>query len=267
MQATIVQSPIAGFDVYHYIAFHGVPETLPPGIHTSLVTHVDSKRKEKLLRSQFERGVMPIAMSQETAIEVGRISAGYLAGNAPFVLIPPFVPARDTRLKIGIFSRLYADGRKREWELLRIAKRIPPEGVTFRIIGAGWDEIVMKLSERSFMVDYSDEFDPDDYLKALDSCDVVLYFGWDEGAISCLDALARGTRVIAPPVGFHLDVRNSLIRYAWTADQFADILNSDIATVRENHENIQAMTWEAYADQHVRIWRLMLEGALHAGPE
>lgn len=262
----ISPSPLKGFDVIHHIIFLGIPNHLPEATHSSMVTHLDRKSKRSLVQQQMENGILPIAMSQETSKQIGRIKTGAMSGNAPYVILPPFLGRRVPSVKVAILTRTYDDGRKREFELERLAKEFSPKDIGFNIMGRGWDRQVGRLKGLGYTVDYEPEFAQEKYVAFIDSADFLVYTGWDEGAVSCIDALARGKKVIAPGIGYHLDYRNPLFFFAARSKEAAQIIKKEL----EERESLMPRTgypsWESYALDHLQIWNFALARPLERDP-
>jgi hypothetical protein len=124
------------------------------------------------------------------------------------------------RIRIGITSRAYGDGRKREGMLVELAQAMRLDRFHFEIIGEGWDPIIARLEAAGATVQYdagSDDYQKDyaGALQRIPTFDYYLYTGLDEGSMGFLDALAAGVSTIVTPQGFHLDVAGG-ITHAFT---------------------------------------------------
>jgi hypothetical protein len=191
------------------------------------------------------------------------------------------VPGHDglvapKRFVVGITSRAYGDGRKREWMLVELARAMRLDRFHFEIIGEGWEPIIKDLIAAGATVRH--EPGTDDYardyaltLQRIPTFDYYLYTGLDEGSMGFLDALAAGVATIVTPQGYHLSVpdgiTHSFMDVADLVAVFSAIANEGVRRT----ESVAGLTWARYAEQHARIWRAVLEGrspaTAIAGPE
>src|SRR5262249_33978497 len=151
-------------------------------------------QKVERLRTQMTEAEMGICMSSQTMEMLARL--GIPRSKLCFIN-----PAHDGRLRcrktvIGITTRLYADGRKRETMLLELAKRISPDDFAFHIMGTGWAAIIGQLRSYGFQIEYYEQFDLDRYNSLMPSFDYYLYLGMDEGSMGFVDACAAGIPTI-----------------------------------------------------------------------
>jgi glycosyltransferase involved in cell wall biosynthesis len=169
------------------------------------------------------------------------------------------------RLVIGIATRVYSDGRKREELLVRLSRNMSLATFRFRIFGSGWDSVVPHLSAAGAEVDY-DPGSSDyvaDYARlaaAMPHFDYYLYPGMDEGSLGTLDALAAGVPTIVTPQGFHLDLLPALWR---TFVEYEDLEAVLKTIVREREVRLQAaskLDWPSFARRHSIVWRAAFAG-------
>lgn len=256
--AEVSKTPLQDAPIVHHIIYLSA-RTQPRAIlETSMVTHVDKPWKMDLIRKQASLKILPIAMSTESSRIVGQGLNPSITGNIPYAVMPPLVETSISKYTVGVFSRTYRDGRKREFELLAFASRFSPEMIKFRIVGSGWATIVQKLRKSGFEVGWSEGFETSDYIAELDSVDCALYFGWDEGAVGCIDALARGKRVIAPPVGYHLDYASPLLSFAYNGLEASERISSEVEERSSMISSMSTRTWDNYAEAHIDIWRYLV---------
>lgn len=248
-------------DINHHIPFHPY-QPLADFCDTLMITHVDCEYKIELLRHQLKTARMGICMSKETMNLLA--NAGLPRNKLCYVN-----PAHDGNMKpkkyvIGITHRCYNyDLRKREDTLLDIIKGIDPAFFKFKIMGAGWQNIVDAMRGQGVEVEYYESFDYDLYHELIPSLDYYMFYGFDEGSMGYLDALSAGVKTIVTPQGFHLDVPGGIDYACCTVDQFANVLYDLQYERQKTIASVADWTWESYAEKHVEIWRYITgKGAL-----
>lgn len=256
-EATLGRTPDRGADVNHHIIYWDYLDRTPT-VETVMITHVDEPQElAKVQRQIVDLGVeMGICMSFETVHRLWRF--GVPRQNLCFV-----TPAHDGVMKprrtlVGLTTRLYPDGRKREHLLAELAEDLSPDDFRFAIMGSGWEEIVAGLRGRGFEVDYLDRFEPGAYRALIPSLDYFLYLGQDEGSIGFLDALAAGVPTIVTPQGFHLDVPGGITHSFNDLADLRRIFADIVLPKRKRVEGASALTWSAYARSHLLVWEYLL---------
>lgn len=251
------EDPLA--DINHY-AFYGDLTRIYNNRHTvrtSMVTHIDCVAKKELIKFQTQNNVLCICMSSET---VDRLSTWGIAREKLCYVNP----AQDGEIEpkkivLGITNRCYKefDFRKRDDLILEVCKQLDPCLFKLKIMGSGWDEIVGHIRQLGFEVDYYAEFDRAIYNKLMPSLDYWIYYGFDEGAMGYLDALAAGVKTICTPQGFHLDTRGGLTYPCNTVEEFTRVLVQIQEEKREITNAVRDWTWENYAKKHLEIWQYL----------
>ena len=264
VETLVTSEPLEHATVFHHLIYLSPWAPEADSLHTTMVTHVDEGWKMATLDEKIRAGAVPIALSSETARLVGRELGGTTEGNIPFVPVPPMVESNLKPFAVGVFTRVYGDFRKRQFELIVFAKHFAPGEVIFKISGDGWDKQVQTLRRLGFEVAYHTEFSREVHLQLLDSVDAVVYFGWDEGAIGCLDALARGRLVVAPAVGFHLDYNCDNLLFSSNGSDAARVLKEYVTSRNQLREMLAKAGWRNYAEAHLGIWDFALT-ASHRG--
>ena len=153
IECTIAKRVDTTADVNHHICYvdyigsNSLTETI-------MITHVDEPYKGEidLLKSQLKLADMGICMSSFT---LNRL----LDKALPKSKLCYINPAHDLdlphrKIRIGLFQRLYSDGRKKEQILLKLADTISSNDFIFIIIGSGWKHIVNELKAKGFEVNY-----------------------------------------------------------------------------------------------------------------
>jgi hypothetical protein len=250
-------NPDPDADINHHIIYLGVKK-IYPSLNTVMITHIDTKEKINLLKYQIKNGIIGICMSSQMLTKL--LDAGLPSDRLSYIL-----PAHDGYLKprrivIGITTRLYHDGRKRESVLLWLSKRIDPNEYSFFIMGSGWQEIVIKLRDKGFLVNYHSEFDKEIYNLSIPILDFYLYLGTDEGSLGYIDALSAGISTIATPQGFHLDAKDGLCYSFKTKEELLLIFHQIIEKKRKLTKAVIDWTWPNYAKKHVDLWEYLISG-------
>ncbi len=125
VEVTLARKPDPDADVNHHICYVNY-EGFSDGINTLMVTHVDSVGKLRLLKHQLDTADLAVCMSAHT---MQNLQGAGLPGNK----ICYVNPAHDgvlspRRLRIGIMTRLYDDGRKNEAAFEAMLDRLPGQG-------------------------------------------------------------------------------------------------------------------------------------------
>lgn len=244
-------------DVNHHVIYFDYEERAPT-VETVMVTHIDTDvelRKVKRQLSDLDVD-LGICMSFEAVHRLAHF-------GVPRRKLGVVSPAHDGKLRprktlVGLTTRLYPDGRKREHLLLELASRISPTEFRFAIMGSGWDEIVATLRASGFEVEFLDRFEESRYLELMPSLDYFLYLGRDDGSMGFLDALAAGVPTIVTPQGFHLDVPGGMTFEFDGIDRLVAIFEAIASEKRRRTEAVRDLTWASYAREHVAIWQFLL---------
>lgn len=253
VSVTQSSSPIECFDVVHHIPFHPVSGRSGVAIESMMVTHLDTHSKLSRVRRFANVGVLPIAMSRQTVDLVNDGLPAESKETAVCALLPSFVD-RPPRLRVGVFYRLYSDGRKREQVLGACLRELGMENFELFIMGSGWESEVSRFRSEGLVVSYSSEFNSTAYLAWLDHVDVVVVTGRDEGAVSFLDALAVGKRVIVSRIGYHVDYEHELVVYANSVRDFVNALRVECLRRQTAYDLVSGTNWRRYALEHLILW-------------
>jgi hypothetical protein len=242
-------------DINHYISY-GLYMPLDDLRDTLMVTHVDSLDKVSLLKNQLSVARMAICMSRETMLSLTQM-------GLPREKLCYINPAHDGNMKpkkyvLGITHRTYDDHRKRASVLIDICEAVSPSFFSWKIMGAGWEKIVSDIRAMGFEVEYYDEFDYDKYHELMPSLDYYLYWGYDEGSMGYLDALAAGVGTIVTPQGFHLDFGAGITYPCQTIGDIIDTLLDLERNKRNRIRIVEDYTWAAYVEKHLEVWNYVL---------
>ncbi len=261
MEATLGDAPDPAADINHYVIFLHYPSQTPTqtnGKSTLMVTHVDDFHRLDQLKQGLESADLAICMSRQTMAQL--TASGLPANKLTFV-----PPAHDGSITprptvIGITTRIYDDGRKKERWIAKLVPLIAPSDFSFRIMGEGWGEMVATLRHDGFDVTYDEAFDAGKYRELFAAIDYYLYLGEDEGSMGFVDALAAGVKTIVAPQGFHLDAPGGI---TYPIESFTDLADAfdDIAEEKAcRAAAVAGWTWDSYAQQHAAIWRALAVG-------
>lgn len=249
--------PKDNVEVNHHIGGLGYNGKTPT-INTLMVTHVDEQSKVDGFRKLLAAANMAICMSQQTMkllVEKG------LPAEKLYVVNPAHDGViRPRKLNIGITSRLYKDGRKREGMVRDLGKRISPDDFCFTIMGSGWDGIVEAIRGLGFDVSYYPEFKLEIYNSIVPMFDYYLYVGQDEGSMGFLDACAAGVKTIVTTQGFHLDAMGGITYSFSDLDELTEIFKRIQYGRQRRIDSVADWTWDKYAQRHIEIWERCLNG-------
>jgi len=244
-------------DINHHIAYH-IYEPIRDCADTLMITHVDSLNKVNLLKHQLQIARMGICMSRETMNTL----ASY---GVPREKLCYINPAQDNDIKpkkyvLGITHKSHAelDRRKRINALLDICAALDPSYFCFKIMGSGWDDIVGEIRKKGFEVEYYSEFDYDTYINLMPKLDYYLFWGFDEGSMGYLDALAAGVETIVTPQGYHLDVKDGITYPCRVIRDFIEVLQELQNKRKRRVESVKDWTWSNYVDKHLEVWQYIL---------
>lgn len=223
---------------------------------TFMITHVDTTAKLENIKKATDKGAIGICMSADTKDKL--IASGIKRNKICYIN-----PAQDCQIKpkkinLGFTHRLYNDNRKKNELVIEVCKEIDPNFFRFSIMGNGWTGIVTELKSMGFEVDYYEDFDKEKYNQLILELDYYCYFGFDEGSMGYLDAVAAGVGTIVTPQGYHLDTECDI---TYPVETFQDIVNVLQNLQREKMKNyrfINSWTWKNYTLKHLEIWKYLL---------
>lgn len=255
IRAVISQRADEDADINHHIDFC-MYEPVADNRDTLMITHILHRDAAEMAIHQLKTAHMGICMSKETMDRLVLL-------GAPREKLCYVNPAHDGVIRpkkfiLGITNKTHDDCRKKEGALISLCKVLDPDYFAFKIMGSGWNDIVASIKSMGFQTDYYGEFDYDEYVKLIPSLDYYLYWGFDEGSMGYLDALAAGVETLVTPQGFHLDVKDGITCPCRTVKDFADILLQLQEQRKKKTESVREWTWEKYVDKHMKIWNYIL---------
>lgn len=143
------------------------------------------------------------------------------------------------KLQIGVVGRTYKSGRKGEGLVRQL---LDIDWIDWHFTGEGWPGKALNLAPEAM---------PEFYRKM----DYILVPASYEGGPMCVaEALACGTPVIAPPVGWvpqleHIEYRTN------DAEDLRRVLSELFEEKKARAEKVAHITWDAWAEGHDRIFR------------
>lgn len=229
---------------------------------TMFVTHVDDPLKlaylQKALAERVDLGICMSSYAVEELSQRGipRPSLCYVLPGHDGQVVP-------RKITIGLTTKLYRDGRKREDLLLRLANEVKLDNFRFEIYGSGWDKVVVKLMNAGAEVAYSPG--TDDYIAdyqlmraAIPNFDYYMYLGLDEGSLGTLDALCAGVKTIVTPQGFHVDLPGGITHPVWDYADLKEVFLQISADRDARITAVRSLTWSSHVERHAAIWRALL---------
>ncbi len=259
---SITNKPDPTSDLVHHMSW-AFANIRTPQPSTMFITHLDDLFKlgqvRAMLASEVRVGICMSSHTMRQLLEFGCSNDTlYYISPAHDGLISP------RKIVIGVTTRVYPDGRKRETLLQEVARRIDLSAFEFRIFGRGWEPTIAVLEAAGAQVAYFAE--SDDYRKDYDTLreivptfDYYLYLGMDEGSLGTLDALACGVATIITPQGFHLDLPNGMTHPVVSAEDLARVLEEIAEPRRKRVASVSALTWAEYAHRHIDLWTAIVE--------
>ena len=254
VESNISSAPDYTADINHhifYLMWSGAKTTHD----TTMITHVDSQQRLDAVKAQ-SKVAHGICMSRDTLQFL--VNRGVDGSRLSYVNPAQDGVIKPRKLNIGITTRLYADGRKREGIVLDLCKQIDPGTFKFTIIGAGWEAIVGKMKGLGFEVDYYG-FEYKSYTSLVPTFDYYFYPAFEEeGSMGTLDALAAGVKTIVPCAGFHADLNGGITYSYFDLPQLIEVFR-EIKAERDDRVKVVAdWTWEGYTKKHIAIWESIL---------
>ena len=255
VEVDVSKTPNSLSDINHHICYYDY-DSKKTTTETVMITHINTHGELNKVKEQLINVEMGICMSFDAVHRLAHF--GVPRGKLCYIN-----PAHDGAIKprkivVGIATRTYPDGCKREYLLAQLASRISLTDFKFKIMGTGWDIIIDVLRQKGIEVDYVDRFDYTAYCELIPNLDYYLYTGQDEGSMGFIDALAVGIPTIVTPQGFHLDAPGG-ITYAFNDIEELEKIFLKIAEQKKKRvQAVSSWTWSEYARKHLLIWKYLL---------
>lgn len=245
IEVTMGNVPNPEADVNHHINY--LPYRHSSTVNTLMVTHIWEGYKLDDLKKHLETADLGICMSDHTKNQL-------VEWGLPKEKLATVLPAHDAAKRrfqvVSILTNVYPDGCKRQEMFAELVKTIDKNKWAFRIMGKDWHDILVPLVAEGLQVDYFHQFDLETYQKILESSDYNLYFGEDEGSMGVLDAKNAGLRIIAPPVGFNIDVG---IDYPFHTQEELNTIFEKLSV-----NTVEGWTWKKYVKEHIKLWKKLV---------
>ncbi len=242
VEVSIGNVPEPTADINHHINYASYRHSNT--INTLMVTHIDTPDKIANLKKGMETADFGICMSDDTRNKL----PDYGFDPKKFSTILPAHDEIPRRHQIvSILTNVYPDGCKREGMFTKLAETLDNNKWAFRIMGSGWHDILAPLVAYGLQVDYFADFDYETHKKILETSDYNLYFGEDDGSMGVLDAKQAGLKIIAPNVGYNIDVG---VDYPFhTQEELNEIFK------KLSVNPVADWTWKKYVKEHMKIWK------------
>lgn len=259
IRSAVTRHPVSGYELYHFMSYAFVEEVKfsHKGV-TFFITHLDDIFKITQVKSIINKyGYVGICMSFE-------MKSLLISKAVPACKLQVILPATDNekeprRIVIGITTKIYSDGRKREWILRKLSQEMKLDAFTFKIFGNGWQDVILHLESSGAHVEYQVEHE--DYkveyeriLHSIPSFDYYLYLGMDEGSIGTIDALRSGIPCIVTPQGFHLDISSGIEYWVNTYDDVKKVFQNLNIKHKNRISSVVNLTYKKYTLEHVNLW-------------
>lgn len=177
--------------------------------------------------------------------------------------LPLFDPVLEP-VKLGVFSRRYADGRKNEQWILNWARDHYNyrDGIYFSFIGSGWCPIAEELELNGWSVELLSlsghlSSDYDIQLRGLRSFDAYLYMGFEGGGLGTYDAYQAGVPLFISKSGYHHGMPGVKKMFDGESE-FREILSGFGSEWQNRKEFLKKRTMKIYAAQLIQHWSKLL---------
>jgi hypothetical protein len=266
ISAKVLDSPpkagLGKKSIIHHLSYVNA-FNLEDAVNSSMITHIDDDSKLNYISALLNSGhQMAIAMSKQTAEQIRT----KITNGERVCYIPPALDQniRPKKITIGITTRLYPDGRKREQMLVELARAVDLSYFKFIIYGQGWEDTIRTLRMLGVEVKYLASGDNggvtyERLRRIIPLFDYYLYLGLDEGSLGTLDALAAGVKTIVTPQGFHLDIPNGITHPVTTIDDLVGVFSQLIAERCKLTKSVEDLTWSTYVSRHLIVWQACVE--------
>ena len=224
--------------IQYYLNYYEHDGRVSP-IELGFFTHVDDAlpgMKARYFRAAREVDVA-VCMAERYAAELRALGLREVHVIRPGVDLEQFTP----RVKIGVVGRTYECGRKGE---ALIAEVLDTPGIEWHFTGSGWPLPSRVIADAEMPAFYRE-------------MDYILVPSLYEGGPMCvIEALACGTKVIAPPVGWVTDFPHIEFRTGDAAD-LRRVLNDVVGEKLALRESVEDVTWDNFAAAHHRLFHAL----------
>jgi hypothetical protein len=262
VDVSLSDHPMDNVDVNHFMLFSAACPSRQTR-NSMMITHLYDARIFHLTKDLVKTVDIGICMSRMTEKKL----ADY---GIPSESLCHILPGHDgdvlpRRIKIGLTTHLYDDGRKRENMLVRLGEEIGLHDFQFEIFGLRWNKIAERLRACGAIVniyeggtDYQEDYKQ--LLEAIPHFDYYLYTGLDEGSMGTLDALSAGVPTIVTKEGFHMDLGVEIDYPFITYEELKSAFLQISSQRNKRIQSVRRLTWEEYAKQHIIVWENLIKG-------
>jgi hypothetical protein len=250
LTSIISSNRLENYDIYFHISYGQAVNIDQSKINIAYITHIDDIDKLASVVSLAHSGAFCLCMSNDTAWRLNK----YSRTNKFFSVLSPAIienPTFSESLELLFSYRIYQDGRKNVEDVVFILNFLAEKlSLKANFIGSGWEFITDYINMNKTEVSFSN-FDKLFYVESIKKTDYLIYTGWDEGAISVLDALIYNKKILATAQGYHLEYLDTtnLSLYA-SRDHLAIILNDIINIKIKQNSHYQKLTsWSNYCQR------------------
>ena len=254
LNVKISRNPLKNFDAYHHISYLNCNyKTLfKDKVNTAMITHIDTTSKLNIVLKLNDYIDCFTVQSLQTKKYVSKFLNKI---KTQVIYVPPNDKIKFNKIKLGIFSNKYPDGRKNEKILIKALKKLSPDIFEIFIMGKDWKKEIIQIKKLNFDCHYIKKFNINVYKNILSKIDYLLYLGFDEGSISFMDGLKSGTKFIVTNQGFHQDF-SKFIDYKINNINYdlVNVLGKIQKDIIAKNKLIDQINYKYYAKEHLYLW-------------
>ena len=254
LKVRISRNPIKDFDVYHHISYLNCnyKTIFEDRVNTAMITHIDTTSKLKLVLKLNAYIDCFTVQSIQTKKYVSKFLDKI---KTKVIYVPPNEKIKFNKIKLGIFSNKYPDGRKNEKILIKTLKKLDPNIFEIFIMGKNWEKEIIQIKKLNYDCHYIKKFNIDIYKNILGKINYLLYLGFDEGSISFMDGIKSGTKLLVTNQGFHQDFSKFI-------DFKINNINHDFFKFLYKIQNkrvlknkfINQINYKTFTEKHLDLW-------------
>lgn len=263
VEATLANEPDEAADVNHWMSWAMVRRR-SGRVSTMFITHLDDPYQTSHVAKSL-RELVDVGLCMSRDMMRALVHWGIPAKSLWYVLPAHDPPPPPPPIRVAMMTNLYADGRKREALLVRLAAERDLSSFHFEIAGNGWDGVVERLRKAGASVEWTSygssyQADYEPILERIRTCEWYLYLGMDEGSLGTLDALAMGLKTIITAQGFHLDLSGGIQEAVVSYDELRSVFDRLVTERERRLGSVRGWTWRRFAEDHVLVWEELLLG-------
>ena len=224
--------------IQYYLNYNEYGGRVSP-IELGFFTHVDDAQPD-IKQRYFDvahKVDVALCMAERYAAELRAIGIRDVQVIRPGVDLERFTP----RVKIGIVGRTYPCGRKGE---ALVAEVLDTPGIEWHFTGSGWP-----LPSRVV-----DDADMPAFYREMDY--ILVPSLYEGGPMCVIEALACGTKVIAPPIGWVTDFPHIEFRTGDAAD-LRRVLGALVGEKLALRQSVEDVSWDNFAAAHHNLFHAL----------